>query len=55
MSRLIPKEIMRRSRTTRHEILGHAALFSSSVAVSDEIYSRRQSRWKRLDSTAFVS
>ena len=29
---------MRRSRTTRHEILGNAALFSFSVTVSDEIY-----------------
>jgi hypothetical protein len=35
------KEVMRRSRTTRHETLGNAALFSLSlsVAVPDEIYS----------------
>ncbi len=32
------KEVMRRSHTTRHEILGNAALFSFSVTVSDEIY-----------------
>src|SRR6266568_2585837 len=32
------KEVMRRSRTTRHETLGDAALFSFSVRVSDEIY-----------------
>ena len=36
MSHRIPKEIMRRSRTTRHETLGNAALFSFSVAVPDE-------------------
>ena len=29
---------MRRSRTTRHETLRNGALFSFSVAVSDEIY-----------------
>jgi hypothetical protein len=32
----IPKEVMRRSRTTRHEILRNAALLSFSVAVPDE-------------------
>jgi len=30
------KEAMRRSRTTRHEILGNAALFSFSMAVPEE-------------------
>jgi hypothetical protein len=29
---------MRRGRTTEHETLGNAALFSFSVSVSDEIY-----------------
>jgi len=33
-----PKEVMRRSRTTRHETLGNTAWFSFSVAVPDEIY-----------------
>src|SRR5205807_2502041 len=31
---------MRRSRTTRHEILGNAALFFFSVTVSGEIYTQ---------------
>jgi hypothetical protein len=29
---------MRRSRTTRHETLENAALFSFSAAIPDEIY-----------------
>lgn len=33
---------MRRSRTTRHEALGNAALFFFPVAVPDEIYTQRQ-------------
>jgi hypothetical protein len=36
MAMLISKEVMRRSRTTRYETLGNAALFSFSVRVSDE-------------------
>lgn len=32
------KDVMRRCRTTRHETLRNAALFSFSMTVSDEIY-----------------
>ena len=38
----ISKEAMRRSRITRHETLGKAALSSFSVAVPDEIYTLPQ-------------